>query len=175
MKSSNRKRTFSLVLVAMILISILTLLTSCDLETKKIPIPQTRQDVFIYDEDNIIDDDIEQKLNSMLVELKEKTGAEFAVISTKSLLGKDIENYANNLFNTLGIGEKGKDNGVLLLISRSDTKVRLEIGRGLEGCLNDSKCGKILDKHFVPYRESDEYSNTNLLSCLQIITPIVLL
>ena len=47
---------------------------------------------------------------------------------------------------------------MLLLISKSDSRVRLEIGKGLEGCLNDSKCGRILDNYFVPYREKDEYS-----------------
>ena len=69
-----------------------------------------------------------------------------------------IEEYANELFNTLGIGKDDKDNGVLLLFSRSDGRVRLEIGLGLEGCLNDSKCGRILDDNFVPYCEKDEYS-----------------
>lgn len=71
---------------------------------------------------------------------------------------KTIEDYGYELANTLGIGKADKDNGVLLLISRNDEKVRLEIGKGLEGCLNDSKCGRILDNYFVPYREEDKYS-----------------
>ena len=124
----------------------------------------TQKDVYIYDEDNIIDDDVEKNLNKMLVELEEKTEVEFAVISVESLLDRSIEDYANNLFNTLGIRKKGKDNGVLLLFSRSDEKVRLEIGRGLEGCLNDSKCGRILDNYFVPYRENDEYTEATKLT-----------
>ncbi len=91
----------------------------------------------------------------MLVELEEKTESEFVIVSVESLLDRTIEDYANNLFNTLGIGKKGQDNGALLIFSRSDEKVRLEIGRGLEGCLNDAKCGRILDNYFVPYREMD--------------------
>ena len=141
----------------MLLAIFVSLIAGCTL-SEKIPIPSVKKDVFIYDEDNIIDDDIENNVNKMLVELEKKTGVEFAVISVQSLLDRTIEDYANNLFNTLGIGKKGEDNGILLLFSRADNKVRLEIGRGLEGCLNDAKCGRILDDFFVPYRELDEYS-----------------
>lgn len=124
----------------------------------EIPLPVVEKDVYIYDVDNAIDDDVEKSLNQLLVQLEEKTGAEFAVISVESLLDQTIEDYAYNLFNTLGIGKKGEDNGALLLFSRSDSRVRLEIGRGLEGCLNDGKCGRILDRHFVPYRDKGEYT-----------------
>lgn len=44
------------------------------------------------------------------------------------------------------------------MFSSTDVKVRLEIGRGLEGCLTDGKCGKILDDYFVPYRSKDKYT-----------------
>ena len=83
-----------------------------------------------------------------------------------------IENYSNNLFNTLGIGKKGKDNGVLLLFSRSDEKVRLEIGRGLEEFLTDSKCGRILDDYFVPYREDDDYTKATEMTVKAVLTVI---
>ena len=148
----NKKRIISYV---MLLITFVIMLTGCT-TSEKIPIPKVEKDVYIYDEDNIIDDDVEEKLNKMLVELEKKSEVEFVVVSVESLLDRSIEDYANNLFNTLGIGKKEKDNGLLLLFSRSDKKVRLEIGRGLEGCLNDSKCGRILDDYFVPYRENDE-------------------
>lgn len=74
----------------------------------KIPIPTVEEDVYIYDEDNIVDDDVEENLNKMLVELEEKTEVEFAVVSVESLLDRSIEDYANNLFNTLGVGKKEK-------------------------------------------------------------------
>lgn len=153
----NKKRIISYVMLLMVFTTLMSMLTGCT-TSEKIPIPKVEKDIYIYDEDNIIDDDVEKELNKMLVELEEKTEAEFAVVSVESLLDRSIEDYANNLFNTLGIGKKGKDNGVLLLFSQSDEKVRLEIGRGLEGCLNDSKCGRILDDYFVPYRENDEYT-----------------
>ena len=108
----------------------------------------------------------------MLIDLEKKTGAEFAVISVKSLLGKEIESYSIKVANTLGIGKKDKNNGVLLLISRSDKRVRLEIGKGLEGILNDSRCGRILDEYFVPYRETDNYVDATKLTVQAVINII---
>jgi len=140
--------------------------------SEKIPIPTVKENVFIYDEDNIVDDEVEESLNKMLVELEEKTEVEFSVVSVESLLDRSIENYSNNLFNTLGIGKKGKDNGVLLLFSRSDEKVRLEIGRGLEEFLTDSKCGRILDDYFVPYREDDDYTKATEMTVKAVLTVI---
>lgn len=157
-----------LILVA---INLVSMLTGCA-TSEKIPIPTAQKDVYIYDEDNIIDDDVEEQLNQMLVELEEKTEAEFVVISVESLLDQSVEDYANNVFNTLGIGKKDQDNGVLLLFSRSDEKVRLEIGRGLEGCLNDSKCGRILDTYFVPYRENDEYTEATQMTVTAVLTVV---
>lgn len=154
MKTKWLKRVVVMLLVAVLLCGTVAGVSAAG----EIPIPVVEKDVYIYDVDNAIDDDVEESLNKLLVQLEEKTGAEFAVISVESLLGQTIEDYAYNLFNTLGIGKKGEDNGVLLLFSRSDTRVRLEIGRGLEGCLNDGKCGRILDRHFVPYRDDGEYT-----------------
>lgn len=167
----NKKRIISYVMLLMVFTTLMSMLTGCT-TSEKIPIPKVEKNIYIYDEDNIIDDDVEKELNKMLVELEEKTEAEFAVVSVESLLDRSIEDYANNLFNTLGIGKKGKDNGVLLLFSRSGEKVRLEIGRGLEGCLNDAKCGRILDDYFVPYRENDEYTKATEMTVKAVLNVI---
>ena len=155
---TKKRRSRILLGIMVLILGIFTFsITGCG-NSKKIPIPTVKDGVYIYDDGNIIDDDVESQINDMLVDLEEKTEVEFAVITVEDLQGLEIEEYANNLFNTLGIGKKGEDNGLLLLISQSDERVRLEIGRGLEGCLNDAKCGRILDDYFVPYRDNDEYT-----------------
>ena len=159
----KKNRIFSFVMLFLLLVSLING-TTVWASSGKIQIPKAEKNVFIYDEDNIINDKTEKKLNQMLLELEKKTGAEFAVISVKSLLDNSIETYSNTVFNELGIGKSEEDNGVLLLFSRSDKKVRLEIGRGLESCLNDSKCGRILDNYFVPYREKDNYSKATKMT-----------
>lgn len=141
-------------------------------ESKEIPIPKAESNVYVYDDDNLFDESTERQINSMLIELEKKTDAEFVVNTVQSLLGKEIEDYSIKVANELGIGKKDKDNGVLLLISRSDTRVRLEIGKGLEGVLNDAKCGRILDKYFVPYRDNDEYSEATKLTVQAVINEI---
>ena len=57
-------------------------------------------------------------------------------------------------------------------MSRSDKRVRLEIGKGLEGILNDAKCGRILDEYFVPHRENDEYAKATNLAVQAVINVI---
>ena len=167
----KKRRIISCVMLLSVLALLFASLTGCT-TSEKIPIPTVEENVYIYDEDDVIDDDVEKTLNDMLVELEEKTDVEFAVISIESLLDRSIEKYANNLFNTLGIGKKGEDNGLLLLFSRSDEKVRLENGRGLEGFLNDSKCGRILDDYFVPYRDADEYTEATEMTVKAVLNVI---
>lgn len=161
-----KRRSIACIVILFILSTIL--LTAC--EANDIQIPTAMEDVYIYDQAQVIDDSIEKSLNAMLIDLEEKTGIEFAIISIESLNGHTIEDYANATFNTLGIGKADEDNGILLLFSPSDTKVRLEIGRGLEGTLTDSKCGRILDLHFVPYRDEDDYNSATEMTTKAILS-----
>ena len=143
---------FSTLLIVLICIFLTTITVSAASNEKdEIPIPTVRKDVYVYDEVNIINDDVEKQVNSLLIDLEKQTGAEVAVVTVKSLMNKEIEDYSYELANTLGIGKADEDNGVLLLVSESDGEVRLEAGRGLEGCLPDSRCGRILDNYFKPY------------------------
>lgn len=170
----TKKRILSITLLVLLLTTfVLAFFSTTSLAAKRNIISiKDKQDVFVYDEANLIDDTVEKNLNKLLVTLEEKTEAEFAVISIPSLNNMTIEEYANKLFNALGIGKKGKDNGVLLLFSKTDNKVRLEIGRGLEGCLNDGKCGRILDNYFVPYRAEDNYTEAARLTTNAVISII---
>ena len=158
-------------LIGLIILLILVLLGSTS-QAQEIPIPKVKADVYVYDNDNLFDESIEEQLNNMLIDLEKKTSSEFAVITVESLLGKEIEDYSIKVANGLGIGKEDKDNGVLLLMSRSDKRVRLEIGKGLEGILNDAKCGRILDEYFVPYREKDEYTEATKLTVQAVINVI---
>ncbi|HLD29465.1 MAG TPA: TPM domain-containing protein, partial [bacterium] len=74
-------------------------------------------------------------IHNLSLELEQKSGAQFALATVKSLEGEAIENYAWNLFEKWGIGEKGKDTGVLLLVAPAERKVRIEVGYGFEGAI----------------------------------------
>ena len=167
----SKKRIISLFVFLVMLSTLVITFTGCGAK-EAIKVPEVQQDVFVYDQDECINNEIEAEINFMIKELKEKTESEIAVVSVVSLNGHTIEEYANELFNSLGIGKKGEDNGVLLLFSKSDERVRLEIGRGLEGCLNDAKCGRILDDYFVPYREKGDYTNGARNTVIAVINVI---
>ena len=118
-------------------------------------IPDVKSYVYVYDEADMIDDETEAVLNDIMYDLEKETTAEIAVVS---YVNSDIslERYANKLFNTLGIGNASKNNGVLLLMQKEGNHVRLEIGSGIDDdVISDSIAGDILDKYYVPYRDKD--------------------
>lgn len=127
------------------------------------------KDTYVYDQGDFISDDQEEVINNLLVQLEEKTTVEFAVITIPSLNGLTIEQYAVRLANELGIGKADEDNGILLLVSQTDSKVRLEIGVGLQGILPDSLCGRILDDYFVPSREKGNYND----ACFNTVNAVI--
>jgi uncharacterized protein len=82
---------------------------------------------------------------------------EIAVVTIKTLGGDSIENFANNLFRGWGIGKKGKDNGVLLLVAVDEKQIRIEVGYGLEGSLTDLQSSQIISNIMKPAFRAGQY------------------
>src|SRR5579863_8627675 len=99
---------------------------------------------YVVDQSGIIDGAAQSRLESWILELKQKTTAEVAVVTVDSTEPLSIEEYAVNLFQRFGIGQKGKDNGVLLLIAYKDHHMRIEVGYGLEGAITDAYSSRII-------------------------------
>jgi uncharacterized protein len=97
------------------------------------------------------------QLNSAISDFERTTGGEMAVVVISSLDGLSIEESAVKLFELWGIGKKSKDNGLLLLWSTGERRVRVEVGYGLEGVLPDGKTGAILDTYVIPKFKSGEF------------------
>lgn len=112
---------------------------------------------YVNDFAGVFDLATKDKLTRLTRELESKTGAELAVVSVKSLAGKDIETYSNEIFSQWEIGKAKSDNGILLLVALAEKKVRIEVGYGLEGVLPDGKCGRILDERIIPYFKEGQY------------------
>lgn len=113
---------------------------------------------YINDFANVLDSSTENDVFNIARNIEEKTTAQLVVVTVPSLDGDSIEGYANTLFNQWKIGSSDKDNGVLLLVSSGDRKVRIEVGYGLEGAINDAKAGRILDDTAVPALKENDYN-----------------
>lgn len=111
-------------------------------------------------------------LEATLADLERTTSAEVAVVTMPSLGGRTVEEYANALFNTWGIGKKGKDNGVLVLVAIEERTMRIEVGYGLEGVLPDGLAGSIIREQFRPKFRDGDY-RTGILDGTARIVEIV--
>ena len=114
---------------------------------------------YVMDLAGIIDDAVKSRLNSGLRELEEKTTVQMVILTVTSLNGDSIEDVSIKTAEKWKLGQKGKDNGVLLLVSLQDRKYRFEIGYGLEQVLPDSLVGSIGRSYLVPNFRKGDYSS----------------
>lgn len=114
---------------------------------------------YVNDQAGVLKQETKQYMIQMAKKLQEKTQAQIAVVTVKSLEGKTVEEYANEVFRAYGIGQEGKNNGVLILCSTGERKLRIEVGYGLEGKLTDAKTGRIQDEYMVPDLKNDNYND----------------
>lgn len=111
----------------------------------------------VVDDADILSSDTRAELNSMLSQQEQQTGDQIVVVTLKSLQGYPIEEYGYQLGRHWGIGQKGKDNGVLLIIVPSEREARIEVGYGLEGQLTDAQSKLIIAEILAPAFKLHEY------------------
>src|SRR5476649_95621 len=104
----------------------------------------------IVDQANIIPDATRSAIEQKLADLEAKSGIQLVVATVTSLEGQEIEPYANALFRTWKLGQKEKNNGVLLLVAPNEHRVRIEVGYGLEGTLTDALSKVIITNAIAP-------------------------
>ena len=133
----------------------LTFLPLCFAETAILPPPT--EDIYLVDDAGMVEPEDRQKILSMGRDLDHATKAQVVVVTMNTLGPDSIEDYANRLFRKWGIGDRKKNNGVLLLIAKEDRKFRIEVGYGLEGAITDGYAGSVLDGMKADFR-SGKYS-----------------
>jgi uncharacterized protein len=111
----------------------------------------------VVDQANIIPADTRNTIESKLADLETKSGIQLVVASVNSLGGQEIEPYANELFRTWKLGEKTKNNGVLLLVAPNERRVRIEVGYGLEGTLTDALSKIIVANAIAPRLKTGDF------------------
>ena len=112
----------------------------------------------IVDQANIIPAAARSAIEPKLVDLEAKSGIQLVVATVSSLEGQEIEPYANELFRSWKLGEKAKNNGVLLLVAPNERRVRIEVGYGLEGTLTDALAKVIITNAITPRLKTGDFA-----------------
>lgn len=113
---------------------------------------------YVTDLAGVIGADKTANLEALCTELEQKTGAQMAIVTVRSLDGQIVEYYAVDLFRQLGVGSKKNNRGVLLLVAPNERKYRIEVGYGLEPVINDARAGDA-GRAMVPYLRQGDYGD----------------
>src|ERR1700674_2043327 len=111
----------------------------------------------VVDEAGLLSAAARQRIDGELAALERETGDQVAVLILQSLGGEPLEEYSVKVAQTWKLGQKGKDNGILLLISRDDRKLRIEVGYGLEGTMTDLRSNEIIDQVIRPRFQQGDF------------------
>lgn len=113
---------------------------------------------------NMLEPEDAAQMEKVALALKRASGADLVVVTVENLGGYPIEEYALELFRSWGLGDREKNNGVLLLVNKKNAlagrsgRVRIEVGYGLEGAIPDGKAGRILDEYVLPSWSQENFS-----------------
>lgn len=143
--------------VFLVLFSLLYI-SSCGIKQKKeSPLEGLKPHGYVNDYANVLSGHVKARLENIISRFEKQTTIEIAVVILKELKDYTIEEAAVELFEKWGIGKKNKDNGVLLILSIKERKIRIEVGYGLEGIVPDSVAGRILDIYGIPFLKNNEF------------------
>ena len=110
----------------------------------------------VTDNAQILSENTIKSLSEILREHELKTSNQVVVLTIPSLEGESIEDFANKVFNEWKLGQKDKDNGILIVVVPAERRMRIEVGYGLEGTLPDVAAGRIIRNTMAPrFREED--------------------
>lgn len=139
------KKLFSIIIISLSLI----------ISSNAADIPKGKN--YANDFANVLTAETENHINNTGKNYQATNGTQIVVVTVESLEGDAIEDYAYDLFNDWGIGDKEKDNGILILLSVGDRNIRIEVGDGLEGIFNDAKVGRMIDSLARPYFAENDF------------------
>lgn len=141
---------FALALLAGVLIA------AAPARAATIAVPQPQG--YVSDFAGILDAGTKARLTGVVRELKEKTGAEIAVVTVRTTKPESAFDYAMAIAEQWKPGTKGKDNGVVFLVATDDRELQILTGYGVEGPLPDGKVGEIRDRLVVPAFRAGDYA-----------------
>jgi len=111
---------------------------------------------YLNDFAGVVDSRRAHEIESMCASIEKSTGVEIAVVTVESLEGAILEDEALRYLMEWGVGKKGQDNGVVILVAQKERRIRIETGYDIEGVLPDGKAGEIIRYDIVPrFKQGD--------------------
>jgi uncharacterized protein len=108
----------------------------------------------VVDNADLLRPDDEARLTEKLAALEARTTDQVVVVTVPSLGGRTVDEYSDSLGNHWGIGQEGRDNGVIVLVAPNERRTRIAIGYGLESVISNEQARRILDRDLLPaFRE----------------------
>lgn len=141
----------------MLAVGMVLSLAACGQEEKQ-SFPQPTEKFFVNDFAGIIDQSDADMMYEKGTALHTATTAQIVVVTIESLQDNTIADYATEIGRRWGVGDADKNNGIVILLSKSDREVYVAVGYGLEGALPDSKTGRIIDTYGMSYFSNDNFS-----------------
>lgn len=135
------------------------------------PIASLHPSNYVNDFAGVLDTATQARLNDLCQQVDQKALAQIAVVTVKSVDGQDVVSYAVALYQKWGIGAKGKDRGVLILLATQDHKYWTTVGYGLEPILPDGKVGGF-GREAVPLLRSGDYAGAVTLMTTRVASVI---
>lgn len=112
----------------------------------------------VNDNAEVLSTETSRSLTGRLRAHEERTGNQVVVLTVPSLGGESVEEYAEQVFRAWQLGQKGRDNGVLLVVATGDRRMRIEVGYGLEPTLTDLLAGRIIRNVIAPRFKAGDYN-----------------
>jgi uncharacterized protein len=112
----------------------------------------------VTDNAQLLSPEVKQSLSESLKAHEQRTGNQIAVLTIPTLDGESIEDFAVRVFESWKLGQKEKDNGVLIVVVPNDRRMRIEVGYGLEGTLTDATAGRIIQNVMTPKFKNGDFN-----------------
>jgi len=116
-----------------------------------------KPDNYVTDDADVLNSEEEELLNNKLRAFEDSTSNQLFIYVATSLTGKNLEDYSKTIFNTWGIGQKDKNNGILIAIFISDREYRIQVGYGLEAVLTSEVTLQIQDEDMRHFFQADNF------------------
>jgi uncharacterized protein len=143
------------------------------LDVKNVPNPRQINGTWVTDMAGILDTSTEAKLNAEITKLEQKNGAEIAVVTVpETSPSASPKAFTTALFKYWGIGKKGQNNGVLVLISKGDRRVEIETGYGVETILPNAEVSNIIKTQITPKFKQGDFNGGTLAGTKAVIVAL---